>query len=829
MPFQHPVRAFGSRALPQPIINSQSTLRRLRLIGIAIVGIVVCQMILIREPELRQPFLAPLLILVLIHLTAALIEYRMAKPIGSGPRVIVYQITIFCLVGIAFLEELSSASILLLIPFVVLAGIYLPHRQARVVVVEIAVLLSVVSFRLGVAPVSFLVVGVVALLGWIAAEVWNDEERLLGEQSNERGLLDQLIRDMTLAFDRDSVVEQIIEFIRKVVPESSGLIFGRDHEDRPFTVMSSWGYDQRPDFEFWPVGYSDQGYTGTVLATRLPLHISDTRRRKDITPKYDQIAGLGPLRSYLGIPLLVENELIGALVMTGTKPDMFSREQIEYFSRICEWLAVNLYNARKVGLFRGIEEILQSSPEAAILVNKQGGVEAANDEARQLLGYPGEEIYEMSVVEFWGSLESARKIRQQMEQSPRGIQGLPKAIRNRSGQEVQVLFSGQMLYEPASGSRRGSIGYFKTIEDYTAQAQKLDRFTAVDQAVLDAIRASDHRELAQRFLLASSKILGTDSMHIRMLDESLSYLDLTYGIGPYPEVAVQRKRLGHYVSGRVVEDDRPLVVNDTRLDAYTQDMLIRHQEEPILSFLNRFMSYMVVPMRVGNEAIGTLHAEAEPIDFFQDERRQIMTLMANRIAPVLQSVLLNERLAARVDLLRRQAAATEVLLALDEQGAPFHRRVVELGAQLLDTEDCTLFLADPHSDLLRVAASTAIPESLWEHYTAPISADPGSGLHALVAQTGHTISTTDKSEKDLPGWNQHHALHTSALESGASRAQLLVSLPSLQAPRAAARGVLKVENLRGQDALQAFSTYQQEALRLFAIQVAGMLAAQDPG
>jgi Nif-specific regulatory protein len=142
-------------------------------------------------------------------------------------------------------------------------------------------------------------------------------------------------------------------------------------------------------------------------------------------------------------------------------------------------------------------------------------------------------------------------------------------------------------------------------------------------------RAMDLREVALPVLKAMAKHMGMLRGTLTLLNRETSEISIeaAYGLSPS-----QQKRgryvLGEGVTGRVVETGRPAVVP-------------RISEEPM--FLNRTgarkhllkkdISFLCVPIKLGNEVIGALSADRlfkEPVSFEEDIR--VLSILASMIA-----------------------------------------------------------------------------------------------------------------------------------------------------------------------------------------------------
>lgn len=147
----------------------------------------------------------------------------------------------------------------------------------------------------------------------------------------------------------EEITKKVFESTRKLIAFERGLLFLWDKAQRKLVVEGSMGYDpeflEKEGFKF-KLG---EGYTGRIAELRKPLLISDTHEPREITAKYTNIAFGLELRSYVGIPLIIRDELIGVFALTSSIPAAFHEEHIQLLTALSSQITVAYDQAR---LFR---------------------------------------------------------------------------------------------------------------------------------------------------------------------------------------------------------------------------------------------------------------------------------------------------------------------------------------------------------------------------------------------------------------------------------------------------------------------------------------------
>jgi PAS domain S-box-containing protein len=115
-----------------------------------------------------------------------------------------------------------------------------------------------------------------------------------------------------------------------------------------------------------------------------------------------------------------------------------------------------------------LDQLIESSPDIVVAVDRAGSVIFYNDGAEKNLGYSAAEILGENVVRLYPSLEEARRVMDAMRSEdwggPGKVKNFDTVFVDRWGQRLQVAISGSILYDDA-GLEIGSIGFAKDIHE----------------------------------------------------------------------------------------------------------------------------------------------------------------------------------------------------------------------------------------------------------------------------------------------------------------------------------------------------------------------------
>ncbi len=115
-----------------------------------------------------------------------------------------------------------------------------------------------------------------------------------------------------------------------------------------------------------------------------------------------------------------------------------------------------------------LEQLIESSPDIVVAVDRAGTIVFYNDGAEKNLGYSAAEILGENVTKLYPSIEEARRVMDAMRSDEWGGPGKIKSFEtvfvDRWGQRINVAISGSILYDDA-GLEIGSIGFAKDIHE----------------------------------------------------------------------------------------------------------------------------------------------------------------------------------------------------------------------------------------------------------------------------------------------------------------------------------------------------------------------------
>jgi sigma-B regulation protein RsbU (phosphoserine phosphatase) len=250
--------------------------------------------------------------------------------------------------------------------------------------------------------------------------------------------------------------------------------------------------------------------------------------------------------------------------------------------------------------------------------------------------------------------------------------------------------------------------------------------------LVDALNTTlDLDTLLGRVAELVSKVIPFEIFAILLVNERAQELRMRFNIGHAPDVEKIKIKVGQGITGRSVQSRETVLVNDVT------------QDENYINGHPAVRSELAVPLIAKNRVIGVIDIQSRERNFFTDEHRRLLTLVAVRIATAIE----NARLYTRV---YRQAQTLQVLneisreltsiLNLDQLLA----RVGELVSRVIDYQMFSVLLLDEPTQTLQHRFSLRFKENINLKHDIPM----GKGLVGAAAAERKVIIVPDVSKDE---------------------------------------------------------------------------------
>ena len=229
-------------------------------------------------------------------------------------------------------------------------------------------------------------------------------------QSNQAlEVLSQMSQAMAANFELEAILQSILSSIEQLIPTDFAEVTIWDADNQwlvPYRFVGLQGLDLHIEktADRYPLG---KGYSGYIAEKRTALLIDDVENHKELRPIID--LKKYPFQSYLGLPLLIGEELVGTLDLTSRSKNAYSESDLELLRMLSGQAAMALHNALLY------QEEQQRAKELNNLASLTQAVSSVRD-AQDLFSHLVESIAPLLEVDIIGFLtfnENTRKLEAQ--------------------------------------------------------------------------------------------------------------------------------------------------------------------------------------------------------------------------------------------------------------------------------------------------------------------------------------------------------------------------------------------------------------------------------
>jgi len=422
------------------------------------------------------------------------------------------------------------------------------------------------------------------------------------------------------------------------------------------------------------------------------------------------------LHSYLGVPLIVQDKVIGILHVLTVKPRHFTDEEVDFFSTLAGQAAIAIQNARLY------ESALRRADGMALLADTvlsiaRAGYEAEiaqtileaicratqtekaafflyDEKARTLIlemakGCPPENIAQAREKIQLRLSDQVAPVLAALERRPiylpdaqKNLELMGFDVAYRSAYFVPIAYGDRLygvlallsLQEDAfSPEERNLVDTFATYAAAALDSARLNRETEERLARLQALHWIDVaitstlnlREVLEILLTQVTERFNVPIASVHLLDPSSGLLELAANRGLKPKSKRELKlHIGEGGSGWVIKYEKPLAVLDVTRDPRFANLNIIHKEG--------IVSYLGVPLRSKDKVIGVLDiCTREPHDFTSEEV-EFLTILASQASIAIENARLYEdlkRAYERIQAAQEEALRMERLRALGQMAS----------------------------------------------------------------------------------------------------------------------------------------------------------------
>lgn len=296
----------------------------------------------------------------------------------------------------------------------------------------------------------------------------------------ELNFLSKTINDISKAKDFQSISEIIFDFIQELIHFNMAVIYRLNQKQGELEIVSCRGSDTKKMKKRVPFKIGE-GAVGWVAKEKKALLLNDALDAEGV--KVRQFFDEDPIiRSFLAVPLIVGDNLIGILSVSSSQPNQYRETHVEIITIIASQVAAlmelnNEINETK----RFSNHILENINSGVIVIDNNYKIIVFNKAAEKISGFKCEEVMGKSILDIplkkdkgdWYIVESFKNEKIFFES--------PGYMIRKDGFSVKIRLSTSILYDDEN-NKKGCICIFRDnteVEKLQQQVIRADKLAAI--------------------------------------------------------------------------------------------------------------------------------------------------------------------------------------------------------------------------------------------------------------------------------------------------------------------------------------------------------------
>ena len=523
--------------------------------------------------------------------------------------------------------------------------------------------------------------GIIQPYNSIAEIVGSTLERIhlltnLQEHVTELEILTNLSKAISSETDLHQLLDRLHSQIQSVMGSDLGF-FVALYNSRTNLVEFPYTYENGEVLDLGPLALGE-GLTSYIIRNKKPLMI--VRNTRQVAAQLGSVIHGTPAKSWLGVPLMIGGEAVGALVVQdGEREERFTENDLKLLTVLGPQIATSIRNAQLLTemahTLRSYDQerymlniLLEHIPQEVYFKDKDGNFIRISDSYATKFGQKPKEIVGKTEVFLVGEEAARPNIEEDlavMEENLPRI-GVQKEYHIPDGDLTWTVETKIPLRDPR-GDAAGILAIIEDITEFRKAEQiatrRTDQMRTVSEIARDATSTLDLDDLLTKAVNYVRDRFGFYHASVFLLDPSGEYAILRQSTG---EAGAKMMQAGHRlivgslsIVGQATGKNQPVVSNDVLNDP-------SYYPNPLLPGTR---AELAIPLRSGNMVLGALDVQAPTKHAFQPEDINILQILADQLA----GAVINSNLYGKAQesltkhrLLHQITAAATASQSLDE-------------------------------------------------------------------------------------------------------------------------------------------------------------------
>jgi GAF domain-containing protein/HAMP domain-containing protein len=488
---------------------------------------------------------------------------------------------------------------------------------------------------------------------------------------------------IAVSTDINVFFRNLLAKIQEAIGDYSFMVAFYDEKNSAISIPFNYEDGQISTLDSFPLG---EGLTSILIRTRQPLMIVEDAERK-MAELGAKIIGK-PGRSWMGAPMLVQNNPIGALIIQDLeKENAFDEESLRFFTTIAGQVANVIHNirlleesqrralqletaaeiARDISGSLNLDELLVKAVNfirerfdfyhAAVFLHDLPGeytvIREATGETGNQMKRAGYKIGigSKSIVGFVSSrgeflvvddtTKDATYYANPLFPNTRSEAAFPLKVGERILGEIDVQstipysFTEDKLRSLRILADQMAIAVVNS-ELFSETQEHLSQHRLLHHITSSAASGTTLEEALESAVKGLQVTLGGDRVSILLVNREKDILEIKASTGYAGGVEVEIP-IGSGVTGWVAAHKRPLRIKDV------------HEDSRYIEVSSNTRSELAVPLAYRNELLGVLNVESELIDAYNENDEEMLGTLGGSLAAIIANARLLEQIRAQAE------------------------------------------------------------------------------------------------------------------------------------------------------------------------------------
>lgn len=261
-----------------------------------------------------------------------------------------------------------------------------------------------------------------------------------------------------------------------------------------------------------------ESLVGKIFKERQLQHLYEVPSKVLYHDKYSGTLPSGRVQHYIGVPLIIGDEVLGVLRVINKRASTysvedetfelseegFSAEDVELMETLASQVAAAIRSAKFIEVHRNYHELVEDSPDPIIVLDHKGRVKIFNKACETIWGYVAEEVIGNHVTKYYETAAHALEIGDLLEKTPtHRLRDFEAKIKAFDDEIIPISLSASLLFD-FRGKKVGSIGVFKDLRD--TQRLQAEKTNAERLATLGKLAHTVGHEIKHLIAIALSYV-----------------------------------------------------------------------------------------------------------------------------------------------------------------------------------------------------------------------------------------------------------------------------------------------------------------------------------